>query len=99
MGMDELLKLIAEEKRVTLGYREVKKSLKTLRLVILSKDLSEKEREEIKGQKVLVLEYGGSSYALGKAIGRDHPVKALGLRSLSERIEAELRKVIGNEGR
>ncbi len=99
MGLDDLLKLISEERRVSLGIREVKKSLKTLRLVILSKDLSDEEKAEIKGQKILVLEYSGSSYMLGKAIGRDHPVRALGLRSLNERIEAELKKVTANEGK
>ncbi|MCL4344714.1 MAG: ribosomal L7Ae/L30e/S12e/Gadd45 family protein [Nitrososphaerota archaeon] len=96
MAIEDLLKIIASEKRLHLGLREVKKNLKSLKLVVYSKDLTEEERKGFAAEGITVLEFGGSPNQLGRSIGRDHPVKALGLRNLSERAEAEMKKV--NQG-
>jgi len=92
--MEELLKAMASEKKAHLGLKEVRKNLKGLKLVIYSKDLTESEKNELKSGEATALEFNGSPYALGRAIGRNHPVKAIGVKSLSERAELELKKVI-----
>ncbi|MEM0146056.1 MAG: ribosomal L7Ae/L30e/S12e/Gadd45 family protein [Conexivisphaerales archaeon] len=93
MPIEDLLKIIASDKRLHLGLREVKKNLKGLKLVVYSKDLTEEERKNFDMEGITVLEFGGSPHQLGRSIGRDHPVKALGIRNLSERAEAEMKKV------
>ncbi|MDP8023348.1 MAG: ribosomal L7Ae/L30e/S12e/Gadd45 family protein [Nitrososphaeria archaeon] len=93
MGMDELLKVIAQEKKVALGLKEVKKDLKMMKLIVLSKDLTKEEVDSLTTKDAKVLVYNGSAYQLGRALGRNHPVKALGLRNLNERVELELKKV------
>lgn len=93
MGMEELLKVIGQEKKVWLGFKEVKKDLKGMKLIIISKDLTEEEKAALSQSDAKVLVFNGTPYELGKAIGRGHPVKALGLKSLSERVMAELEKV------
>ncbi|MGC9208997.1 MAG: ribosomal L7Ae/L30e/S12e/Gadd45 family protein [Nitrososphaeria archaeon] len=93
MGMDELLKAISQEKKMVLGLREVKKDLKNIKLIIMSKDLTEEEKKSITSGNAKVLIYDGTPSQLGRAIGRPHPVKVIGLKSISERIEAELKKV------
>lgn len=93
LAIEDLLKIIASEKRLHLGLREVKKNLKSLKLVVYSRELTEEEKKEFVAEGITALEFGGSPHQLGRSIGRDHPVKVLGLRNLSERIEAEIKKV------
>jgi len=93
MGMEELLKVIAQEKKIAMGLKEVKKDLKMMKLIIHSKDLKKDEVDSITSKDAKVLVYNGSPYQLGRALGRNHPVKVVGLKSLSERVELELKKV------
>ena len=93
MGMDELLKVISQERKIALGLREVKKDLKNMKLIIMSKDLTEEEKKSLTSGSAKVLIYDGTPNQLGRAIGKPHPVKALGLKSIRERVVAELKKV------
>ncbi len=58
-----------------------------------SKDLTEEEKKEFIAEGITSLEFNGSFHELGKSVSRSHPVKVLGIRNLSERAEAELKKV------
>ncbi len=94
LAIEDLLKVIASEKKLHLGLREVKKNFKGLKLVVYSKDLTEGEKKELKSDEVTSLEFNGSPYDLGRSIGRNHPVKVIGIKNLSERAESELKKVM-----
>jgi len=94
LAIEDLLKIVASEKKLHLGLREVKKNLKSTKLIIYSRDLTDDERKELSAEGIVSLEFNGSPHDLGKSIGRNHPVKVIGLRNLSERAEAELKRVM-----
>jgi len=71
--------------KVDLGYKSTLSSIKSAKLVIYSRSLEPERLQELikaaKSHKTPVVEFDGTSIALGRACGRPFPVLALAIRS------------------
>ena len=86
--LEKALRDAIKEKKCTLGTKEVLNSLKNSKLVVMSqsikKNSSESFEEDVKKQKVPMVEFKGSSVALGKLCGLQFRVSTVSFTSLSD---------------
>ena len=86
--LEKALKDAIKEKKCTLGTKEVLNSLKNSKLVVMSQSIkknpSESFEEGVKKQKVPLVEFKGSSVALGKLCGLQFRVSTVSFASLSD---------------
>ena len=80
-----LLKVAVRTGKVEMGYRSTISSLRSAKLVIYSRSLNPGRLQDLlnaaKANKTPVIEFDGTSIALGNACGRPFPVLALAIRS------------------
>ncbi len=86
--LEKALKESKKEKKSILGSKEVLGSLKNSKLVILSQSAPTKFTDKIiegaKKEKVSMLQFEGSSVALGRLCGLQFRVSTISLTSLSD---------------
>jgi large subunit ribosomal protein L30e len=86
--LEKIIKDAMEDKKFSLGSKEVIGSMKNSKLIILSqsvpKIMVQKIQETAKNSKVPTLNFKGSSVELGKLCGTQFRISALSLRTLSE---------------
>ncbi len=79
------LKIAVRTGKVEMGYRSTLSSLKSAKLVVYSRSLNPERLQELlkaaKSNKATVVEFDGTSIALGNACGRPFPVLALAIKS------------------
>lgn len=86
--LEKALKDSIKENSVTMGSKQVINSIKNSKLVVLSKsvqqDVSEKIQENAKKEKVPLVNFQGTSVALGKLCGLQFRISTLSFTSLSD---------------
>jgi len=86
--LEKALKDSMKEKKSILGSKQVLSSLKNSKLVILSQSAPTKFADKIiegaKKEKVSMLQFEGSSVALGRLCGLQFRVSTISLTSLSD---------------
>lgn len=82
---EQFLKTAVKTGRVEFGYRSTLSSIKSAKLVIYSRSLEPERLQELlqiaKANKTPILEFDGTSIALGNACGQPFPVLALAVKS------------------
>lgn len=82
---EQFLKTAVKTGKVEFGYRSTLSSMKSAKLVICSRSLEperfQKLLQSAKVNKVIVVEFDGTSRDLGAACGRPFPVLALAIKS------------------
>jgi large subunit ribosomal protein L30e len=86
--LEKVIKDAMEDKKCSLGAKEVIGSMKNSKLIILSQSVPmimvQKIQETAKSSKVPTLNFKGSSVELGRLCGTQFRISALSLRTLSE---------------
>lgn len=86
--LEKALKDAIKDDKVTVGTKQVLKSIKNSKLVVLSRSVGEeleKEMEEtIKKEKVPLVNFEGTSVALGKLCGLQFRISSIAFNSISE---------------
>ena len=86
--LEKIIKDAMDDKKCSLGAKEVIGSMKNSKLIILSqsipKNTLEKIRETATSSKVSTLNFNGSSVELGRLCGTQFRISALSLKTLSE---------------
>lgn len=86
--LEKIIKDAMDDKKCSLGAKEVIGSMKTSKLIILSqsipKNTLQKIQETATNSKVPTLNFKGSSVELGRLCGTQFRISALSLKTLSE---------------
>jgi large subunit ribosomal protein L30e len=86
--LEKVIKDAMEDKKCSLGAKEVIGSMKNSKLIILSQSVPmimvQKIQETAKISKVPTLNFKGSSVELGRLCGTQFRISSLSLRTLSE---------------
>lgn len=86
--LEKVLKDAIKDEKVTMGTKQVIQSMKNSKLVVLSqslnKDVSEKIESDAKKQKVPLVNFAGTSVALGKLCGLQFRVSTVSFTSLTD---------------
>ena len=85
--LEKALKDAVKEKKCTLGTKEVLGSLKDSKLVVVSESaqkISEKIEESAKNNKVSMVQFKGSSVALGRLCGLQFRVSTISFTSITD---------------
>jgi large subunit ribosomal protein L30e len=86
--LEKVIKEAMDDKKCSLGAKEVIGSMKNSKLIILSqsipKNILQKIEETAKNSKVTTLNFNGSSVELGRLCGTQFRISALSLKTLSE---------------
>jgi len=86
--LEKVIKEAMEDNKCSLGAKEVVTSIKNSKLVILSdsvpKNKLQKIHETAKNSKISILNFKGSSVALGRLCGTQFRISALSLKTLSD---------------
>lgn len=86
--LEKALKDAIKEKKCTIGTKEVMNSLKTSKLILLSESVetntSEKIQENAKKEKVPMVQFEGSSVALGRLCGLQFRVSTISFTSITD---------------
>lgn len=86
--LEKTLKDAIKDDKVTIGTRQVLKSVKNSKLIVLSRSVGdevEKELEETtKKEKVPLVNFEGTSVALGKLCGLQFRISSIAFNSISE---------------
>lgn len=98
--LEKALKDAIKEKKCTIGTKEVMNSLKTSKLILLSESVetntSEKIQENAKKEKVPMVQFEGSSVALGRLCGLQFRVSSVSFTSLSD---ANIKSILKESGK
>ena len=98
--LEKALKDAIKENKCTIGTKEVMNSLKTSKLILLSKSVekntSDKIQENAKKEKVPMVQFEGSSVALGRLCGLQFRVSSVSFTSLSE---ANIKSILKESGK
>lgn len=98
--LEKALKDAIKEKKCTIGTKEVMNSLKTSKLILLSdsveKNTSETIQENAKKEKVPMVQFEGSSVALGRLCGLQFRVSSVSFTSLSD---ANIKSILKESGK
>ncbi len=85
--LEKSLKDARKEDRLTMGSRQVLSSIKDSKLVILSKSLdgktSDKIRSDAKEQEIPLVDFQGTSVALGKLCGLQFRISTISFTSIT----------------
>ncbi|MDG7037186.1 MAG: ribosomal L7Ae/L30e/S12e/Gadd45 family protein [Nitrososphaerota archaeon] len=90
----ELIKYTMKDSKYIIGLREVKKSIKSVKLVIYSRSLVADDVESLKKTvpaESYIAEFDGTSVELGKAVKKMFPVSVLAFRSIDPKFEQILK--------
>jgi large subunit ribosomal protein L30e len=86
--LEKIIKDAMEDKKCSLGAKEVINSIKNSKLIILSqsvpKNMVQKIHETAKTSKIPTLNFKGSSVELGRLCGTQFRISILSLKTLSE---------------
>jgi len=86
--LEKIIKDAMDDKKCTLGVKEVIGSMKNSKLIILSQSIPmntlQKIQETATNSKVPTLNFKGSSVELGRLCGTQFRISALSLKTLSE---------------
>ncbi|MBI5697225.1 MAG: ribosomal L7Ae/L30e/S12e/Gadd45 family protein [Thaumarchaeota archaeon] len=86
--LEKALKDALNEDKCVLGEKQVVQTIKSAKLVVISKSLSEESLEKIqssvKDEKVSTLQFEGTSVALGKLCGLQFRVSAASITSIPD---------------
>ena len=86
--LEKVIKEAMDDKKCSLGAKEVIGSMKNSKLIILSqsipKNILQKIEEVAKSSKITTLNFNGSSVELGRLCGTQFRISALSLKTLSE---------------
>jgi len=86
--LEKIIKDAMDDKKCSLGTKEVISSMKNSKLIILSqsipKNMLEKIQKTATSSKVPTLNFKGSSVELGRLCGTQFRISALSLKTLSE---------------
>lgn len=86
--LEKIIKDAMDDKKCTLGTKEVIGSMKNSKLIILSQSIPkstlQKIQETATSSKVPTLNFKGSSVELGRLCGTQFRISALSLKTLSE---------------
>jgi len=86
--LEKIIKDAMEDKKCSLGAKEVIGSMKNSKLIILSKSVPKISVQKIQktatSSKVPTLNFKGSSVELGRLCGKQFRISALSLKTLSE---------------
>jgi large subunit ribosomal protein L30e len=86
--LEKVIKEAMDDKKCSLGAKEVIGSIKNSKLIILSqsipKNILQKIEEVAKSSKITTLNFNGSSVELGRLCGTQFRISALSLKTLSE---------------
>ncbi len=87
-SFEEFLKVAVRTGKVEMGYRSTLSSIKSAKLVIYSRSLEPEKLQRLleaaKSSETPVVEFDGTSIALGNACGRSFPVLALAVKSAGD---------------
>ncbi|MBI3640698.1 MAG: ribosomal L7Ae/L30e/S12e/Gadd45 family protein [Thaumarchaeota archaeon] len=86
--LEKIIKDAMDDKKCSLGAKEVIGSMKNSKLIILSqsipKNMLQKIQETAMSSKVPTMNFKGSSVELGRLCGTQFRISALSLKTLSE---------------
>ena len=86
--LEKVIKDAMDDKKCSLGAKEVISSMKNSKLIILSqsvpKNMHQKIQEAAQISKISTLNFKGSSVELGRLCGTQFRISALSLKTLSE---------------
>ena len=86
--LEKVIKDAMDDKKCSLGTKEVIGSMKNSKLIILSKSIPtntlQKIEETAKSSKIPTMNFNGSSVELGRLCGTQFRISALSLKTLSE---------------
>ena len=86
--LEKVIKEAMDDKKCSLGTKEVIGSMKNSKLIILSQSIQkntlQKIEETANSSKVPTLNFNGSSVELGRLCGTQFRISALSLKTLSE---------------
>lgn len=86
--LEKALKDSVKEDKVSMGSKQVIRSIKNSKLIVLSKsvqkDIFEKIQKNAKKEKVPLVNFQGTSVALGKLCGLQFRISTLSFTSLSD---------------
>lgn len=86
--LEKLLKDARKEDSLTLGAKQVLSSVKNSKLVILSqsveKEISGKIKSQAKNEQIPLVDFDGTSVALGKLCGLQFRISTLSFTSLTD---------------
>lgn len=86
--LEKALKDSVKEDKVSMGSKQVVRSIKNSKLIVLSKsvqkDVFEKIQKDAKKEKVPLVNFQGTSVALGKLCGLQFRISTLSFTSLSD---------------
>ena len=86
--LEKIIKDAMDDKKCTLGAKEVIGSMKNSKLIILSQSIPkgtlQKIQETATSSKIPLLNFKGSSVELGRLCGTQFRISALSLKTLSE---------------
>lgn len=85
---EKVIKDAISSQKYKSGQKEVSKSVKGSKLIIISKSISSDYIEYItnqaKSHEVPIIEFDGNSIELGKACGRPYRISVISLRAISD---------------
>jgi len=86
--LEKALKDSIKEDKVTMGSKQVLNSMKNSKLIVLSnsleKNISEKIQDNAKKEKIPLVNFQGTSVALGRLCGVQFRISSLSLTSLND---------------
>jgi len=90
----ELIKGMMKDSKYVIGLKEVRKSIKSTKLIIYSRSLVIDDVESLKNNapaESYITEFDGTSMELGRAVKKEFPVSVLAFRSIEPRFEQILK--------
>lgn len=85
---EKVVKDAISDQKYKTGQREVSKTIKNSKLIIVSKSVSPEYNKDIANQaklhEVPIIEFDGNSVDLGKACGKPYRISVISIRSISD---------------
>lgn len=99
--LEKILKDSIKEDQVTMGTKQVLNSMKNSKLIVLSKSLKKetltKIEEDAKKEKIPLVNFQGTSVALGRLCGLQFRISTISFSSLTDANIKSLLKDMENE--
>lgn len=99
--LEKILKDSVKEDQVTMGTKQVLNSMKNSKLIVLSKSLKKetlaKIEEDAKKEKIPLVNFQGTSVALGRLCGLQFRISTISFTSLTDANIKSLLKDMENE--
>ncbi|MCE9652631.1 MAG: ribosomal L7Ae/L30e/S12e/Gadd45 family protein [Nitrosarchaeum sp.] len=99
--LEKILKDALKEDQITMGTKQVLNSMKNSKLIVLSKSLQKetlaKIESDAKKEKIPLVNFQGTSVALGRLCGLQFRISTISFTSLSDANIKSILKDIGTE--